>query len=369
MKGVPSNPVRSRMDRRKTIDAQTVLPVFLVALGIAGVIAAGDVMLVRVAGDHRTETAGRVYQRAVEARETGSAQEALELFRRSFNESPSNPRYQLAFAQALRAAGRVSESRSALERMLAAHPAHGGANAEMARILAAHGDWQNAAWYYHRALYGEWTDKPDLRKLRFELAGLLASNGAREQLLAEVVLLTSEPLEPGESRRLAQLLLTAEDWTRAERQYRSLLRTEPNNPHLLVGLARAQMGSGRYIAAERTFRRAVQVGGIDPAAKRELALIQTVNGMDPTLRGLSGTEKHRRAHEITTQLAAVLKQCPGHNPLVEEAELALSRHGRIRNPLAVAEADLELFDQLWAVRSTGCKIPRELQLLGDQLSK
>jgi predicted Zn-dependent protease len=357
------------MDRRKTIDAQTVLPVFLLALAIAGVIAAADVILVRFAGQHRTETAARVYERALEARNAGKVQEALELFRRSFNESPANPRYQLAFAQALRAAGRVAESRAALERLLAEHPAHGGANAEMARILASHGDWQNAAWYYHRALYGEWNDKPDLRQLRFELAGLLANNGAREQLLAEVVLLTSEPLEPDESRRLAQLLLAAEDWTRAERQYRSLLREEPNNPHLLVGLARAQMGTGRYIAAERTFRRAAQAGGIDEAAGRELKLLQTVNGMDPTVRGLSGQEKHRRAHAITAQLAAALKECSGNNPLVQEVELALSRHGRVRNPVSAAEADLELFDQLLAARSASCKIPRELQLLGEQLSK
>jgi tetratricopeptide (TPR) repeat protein len=170
--------------RRKTIDAQTVLPVFLAALVVTGVLASADVLLVKLVHRHRAETASHVFQRATAARQERRLQESLELFRRALNESPANSAYQLAFAEALRSAGRVREARVALDRLLTVHPANGGANAELARILAEEGDWRNAVWYYRRALYGQWPQDSDLRKLRFELASLLAEHGAREELLA-----------------------------------------------------------------------------------------------------------------------------------------------------------------------------------------
>lgn len=365
--------LQSREERRRTIDAQQVLPVLLTALVIAGGVAVGDVFLVRTARHHRSETAARVFERGVAARNAGKSAEALELFRRSLNENPSSAVYRLSFAEALRATGRKRESQVALERLLNEYPANGGANAEMARLLVEEGRWQDAAWFYHRALYGQWKEQPDLRTLRFELASLLAQHGAHDQLLAEVVLLTAEPLGPSESRKLGQLLLTAGDWARAERQYRQLLRTTPDDPYMLVGLARAQMGAGKYPEAERSFRRAVQAGGIDRAAENEMKVVTNVNYLDPNRRGIGRTEKHRRAHELTAWLTDVFRSCSAEDPLVKKATDSLARHERVRNPLEAAEADLDLFDELWQARGTICNgtaaLPRELILIGDEIVK
>lgn len=340
----------------------------MAALLVTGLFAAADVMLVRLVHRHRAETALQVFERAVGAREQRRVQEALELFRRALNESPSNPAYRLAFAEALRAAGRVEEARVALERLLDAHPAHGGANAELARILAEQGDWKNAAWYYRRALYGEWKDDSELRKLRFDLASLLAKHGAREELLAELLLLTATPLDAPESRRVGQLFLAAEDWNRAEREYRELLRDAPQDPNLLTGLARAEAGQGRYLAAERTYRRAVRAGA-GASAEAELKLLSAVNVLDPTIRGLGAQEKHRRAHELTALMTDVIRECVPDHPSVAEADTVLA-HRQVRSRGAAADQDLELFEALWQAHRDACLsavLPRELQMLGEQL--
>jgi hypothetical protein len=243
----------------------------------------------------------------------------------------------------------------------------------MARILAKEGDWQNAAWYYHRALYGEWPGNSDLRALRFELAELLAAHGAREQLLAEVVLLDSVESSDLESKRIARLQLAANDWVRAERHYRSLLRGDGDDPELLAGLARAQFGAGKYVAAERTYRRALQFGASDEAIKRELVLAQSINDMDPTLRRLSAAEKHRRAHELAASILSVLTACSPSAEQIAEARIALARHNRVRRPLEAAEEDLNLLDELWTARRTLCgratEFPEKLRLLATQLEK
>jgi Flp pilus assembly protein TadD len=243
----------------------------------------------------------------------------------------------------------------------------------MARLLSRTEDWQQAAWYYHRALYGEWKGAPDLRPLRFELANMLARHKAREQLVAEVVLLDAETAEPPEAKDLAQLELAAGEWDRAERHYRKLLVSNPNDPHLLAGLARALFGSGRYIAAERSFRRAAGADASDPAVQKELDLVARVNSLDPTLRRLAPSERHRRAHELVSMLLATLRKCSPESPLLTGSDQDLQDHQRNRNLSAIAEADLDLFEFLWAARDQVCrpgtKLPDTLELLAAQLTK
>ena len=256
----------------RTLEAQKVLPVFVFVLMVAAAVAAIDVVLVRVAARHRAETGHRLFENGLRARAQGHTETALELLRSAYNRAPGNAAYHLAFAQALVDAGRTREGHAALSELLDRHPADGAANAEMARALAKQGDWQRAAWYYHRAIYGEWPSGVDLRALRFELAELLARHGEREQLVSEVVLLSTEPAAGAEAKRLGGLQLAAGEWGRAELLFRSLLRKDAADPELLTGLAKAQMGQGRYLAAERSLRRAVAAGatnaGVEPDDQR-----------------------------------------------------------------------------------------------------
>jgi predicted Zn-dependent protease len=360
-------------DRLRTIEAQRVLPVLFSVLALMAILALIDMWLVRIATRHRFEVGEQLFNRGVSASQTGRQRDALELFRGAFNHSPRNAEYQLALARSLNANGRIAESKTVIQNLLDRSPTHGDANAEFARMLASEGLWQDAAWYYHRALYGEWAGSPDLRSLRFELADLLARHNDKQQLLAEVLMLDATGGRALDARHMARLSLAAEDWMRAEREYRALLAESPNDPGLLVGLARAQFGAGKYLAAERTFRRSLSAGAGSDASKLQLALAASVNQLDPTLRRLPAVEKHRRSHELASMLVQALTACSPHNAQLVQAEAAMQTHVRSRNAFADSEADLELFEQLWAARNDICpsspSIPEPVQLLAAQLMK
>ena len=108
-----------------------------------------------------------------ELRRRGDRQKRWNFSEAPFNRNPMNRQYHLAFAQSLRGNGRIDKSKDALRNLLDRSPTFGPANAEFARMISGEGDWAQASWYYHRALYGEWNKSADLRPLRFELADLL----------------------------------------------------------------------------------------------------------------------------------------------------------------------------------------------------
>src|SRR5688572_14762090 len=111
--------------RLKMLDVRKLVPVFIVFLAVTAAFAVFDVVLVRVARQHRAETGTRLFQRGREAEQAGRTADALELYRSAHNQSPTTPRYHVAFAQALHRTGRSPEAQRTLERLLSAHPAHG----------------------------------------------------------------------------------------------------------------------------------------------------------------------------------------------------------------------------------------------------
>jgi tetratricopeptide (TPR) repeat protein len=192
-------------------------------------------------------------------------------------------------------------------------------------------------------------------------------------LISEVVLLEMERAEPAEARDIARLQLAAGEWNRAEKQYRSLLRSAPNDPELLTGLGRALFGAERYVTAERTYRRAISAGAANPAVHNELGLVAQINSMDPSLRRLPPEERHRRTHYLASTLLAALQKCSPENSTLAQSEGEIKAHERKRNYLVSAEADLDVFDRLWVARDQVCgpdlKLPSPIQLLAAQLTK
>jgi tetratricopeptide (TPR) repeat protein len=309
MNSTPLFHVSDSRVRYRTIEAQRVVPVFLGVLCVIALVAATDIWLAGVAARHRLHTGEELFKRGIAAATAGRHDQALHLFRSAYNHSPGSAQYQLAFARSLRTNGRLPESRAAVQNLLARSPSHGAANAEFARILAGEGDWRQAVWYYHRALYGAWSDSPDLRVLRFELADF----------------------------------------------------------------ARAQFGAGKYLAAERNFRRALNLGAVSESAERELSLAAEVNELDPTIRRLPAIEKHRRSHQLTSTLLQSLMVCAPNNAELEKHSVTLGMDQGTKNPLAASEADLELFAELWEARTATCKgepqYPPVIELLAAQLIK
>jgi tetratricopeptide (TPR) repeat protein len=357
----------------RAVSAQVLVPVFMGAAAVIGVLAVLDVLLVRIAHRERLEDGQWLFERAHDARAAGRRQEALELFRSAYNHAPGNLEYRIGFIRALRVTGREAEARTALESMLERVPANGPANIELARSLASSGRWRDAAWYYRRGLYGEWRSPPDVVALRFELADLMAANGAYQELLSELLLLDVPPVRETQTRRLARLFLTAQSWTRAEELYRTLLRNNSSDGALWAGLGRAQFGNASYVSAERSLRRAAMLIPEDTHLRAELELVTNVTNLDPTARRLLPAEKHRRAHELASAVLAAIEVCAPGDEKLAEVRTALGKHRRGRNHLAFAEADLDLVEQLWTIGQHKCggplRVTEPVRLLIEQLQK
>lgn len=365
----PPERITAESDLPRTIQAHKALPVFGVLLLVIAGLASVNAYLEHVAREHRFQTGRERFLRAQALQSAGKNGEALEAFRSAYNRDPQNVEYQLGFVRALHRTGRVREARNSLEELLRRKPADGGANTEMARLLAAEGAWREAAWYYHRALYGQWNSTTDLRPLRFELADLLARHGQKQELLAELLLLGEPATSGAEAKHVGLLLLAAGDWPRAEELYRKQLEQNDSDPEVWAGLGRAQMGAGKYLAAERSLRRA----GDSQEIRRDLELVSRVNALDPTLRRLGAVEKHRRAHELVSELAAALHACAPTNAEAAAVSQSLAEHANSRRAAEFTEADLDAADQLWTARNSicpgGAAIPREVAIVAGQLSK
>jgi tetratricopeptide (TPR) repeat protein len=332
-----------------------------------------DLLLVHIAREERLKNGQWLFARGEQLRASGHHAQALEMFRAAYNNNPANPDYHIAFIRALRASGRERETRTALEQLLARSPADGPANLELARLLAGNKQWQEAAWYYRRGLYGQWRDTPDLTALRFELAELLAAKKASRELLSELLLLDTAPVRERESRRLARLFLSAESWSRAEQIYRSLLQSEPADAGLWQGLAQAQFGNASYVGAQRSFERAAALNPANAGIREQLELTRQVTGLDPTQRRLTPAEKHRRAHAVALALLSAVEACDPELAIVSGTRAALEKHGRARNQLASAESDLDAIDQLWqsveGVCTSPMNMPEPVRLIVAQLRK
>jgi Flp pilus assembly protein TadD len=242
---------RARLTR--ALPVRKVAPVLVVALAVIIACAAMDVFLTRITQSRRAASARWSYSQGEQLSQAGRFANAIERFRSAYNQNPTNPAYQLALIAALRRAGEVDQAKLTVTRLLEKAPADGAANIEMARILAQSNNWRNAAWYYHRGLYGQWRNPIDLVLLRFELADLLASHHANEDLLAELPLLDREVTDPSDQRHLGKLLIEAKSWTRAEQVYQALLRKSGCDAELWAGLGQSQLGRGDYRASQHSF--------------------------------------------------------------------------------------------------------------------
>ena len=170
----------------RALQVRKVVPVLAAAFTAIVVFAALDVLLTRITEARRSASARWSYSQGERSSASGRFSDASDLFRAAYNQDPANSAYQLALIAALRRAGELDQAKLTVGRLLEKSPADGAANIEMARILAHSGDWRNAAWYYHRGLYGQWRTPIELVPLRFELADFLASNHATRGLISRV---------------------------------------------------------------------------------------------------------------------------------------------------------------------------------------
>ncbi len=277
----------------------------LVALAMALLMTATG-LATRAFNAERDERARSHFEHAQQSAGGGDHARAVTELREALVLDRGNPRYQLALATSLYDLGRLQEAESYLVDLLARDPTSGPAALFMARIASALGRDAEASAYYDRAVYGRWDDNTTARRIevRFEHAAHLARQGARPELLAQLVVLAEElPADDVAGRkRVASLLMRVGVPDRAADIYASIVTLAPDDAEVHAGIGEAAFRRGDYLAARTAFRRAVTLDPEVPGATERLDIADLVLSLDPTARRLSVAERLRRSR-LTLELS------------------------------------------------------------------
>jgi len=339
---------------RPRIGLSAVIVITAVALWSA------DIFLARTENIEMQTEARHDAEAARRALAQGRAEDAVSLFRKAHALDRENSGYALELAQALMAAGKLSEAQSILSDNLENSPNDGQANLLEARLMVRQGKIDQASAYYHRAIYGIWPENPVRHRVevRLELANLLASHHASQELLAELLPLETEAQNDLSVRKqVARLYLVADAPDRADAAYRALIRDDSDDGDNDAGLGEAALALGNYRAAQVAFQNAIHHGA---QVQNRLDLAAQMADLDPTPRRLSAMEKFTRSARILLLARDALASCASSDrakPLLEDADAALGQKIRGDATNETAEKFLALAQDIWQLRVDTCAVP------------
>ena len=333
-------------------------------VAVIGALWAIDIFLARTEIRETQAEARHDHEKGLALLKSDKAVEAIDLLRKAHTLDRENIEYQMDLAGALIAGGKVEEAASELAEILARAPNDGHANLLEARLMLRENDFPEAEAYYHRSIFGIWPGDTDGHRIqvRLELAQILADRGARQELLAELLVLSPEAMDdPGVEKKVAGWYLEAGTPQRAADVYQSLMREQPDDKSNAAGFGEAQLAMGNYRQAEAAFSKA----GEDDRAW----LAGEMAALDPTLRRLSSAEKFRRSERILEMTRDTLSRCNGDPKLVAEADdiLAKKPRGPITNELA--EDRLSLAQDLWDAMPKTCEPDEVLRLVMKKVAQ
>jgi tetratricopeptide (TPR) repeat protein len=332
--------------------------VVLVIVGVAAVLLVSlTVLLQSLHASAKHDRVNSHIARAQAARERGDLLAAVDEYRAALQLDRANMEARRALALALVELGRLSEGESYLRDLLRQDPTNGPLNRGLARVHTARGKPDDARTSYHRAIYGEWSaDRVDERiGTRFEFIDFLTKNGAREEVLAELLRLRAE-LPPGQTaavRRTADLLSAKGAGALGIEMLRTATLSSPRDVDLLAHLADLQVDQGQAADARATLRKALAIERT-PELTSGLALVERVLEIDPTLPGLGLVSRTRRARLVLSAVVRETEGCadsPAVVPLRTEAAQQLRR--RASADAERAEAELAQAARLWSA-APGC---------------
>jgi tetratricopeptide (TPR) repeat protein len=319
-----------------------------------------DTALARIDARETRMQAANEYKAGNELLVAGKPREAVERLRTASTLDRNNTTYTIALAAATLAEGRPQTAQEVLRPALDRQSTDGAANLLMARILVREGRSGEAASYYHRAIYGSWADDADRSRIaaRFELIDLLAKTGRKQELLSELLPLQDDSsMATSARKRIAQLLLEGGAETRAAAMFREILKENPNDPDVYVGLGNSALALGDFRTARSHFEAASRLSAGKGVIERRVAAIDTAIAMDPTQRGLGREEELRRSRTLLNRTIAFVRSC-GRLPseravFVDSVALSLADSTQTATS-ATADANIALAQELWRLRPAGC---------------
>ena len=340
--------------------------VVLVFLAIAALLTV-DAFLAKMEQAESHAEAARLFDQAKVLMEHGGNDEAIERIRDAIVIERDNRDYQRTLAQAQFAAGKTADAESTLTDLLRTDSSDGLAKPDAGpRPRKKRAGIVEAVSYFHRAVYGQWSQDAAGNRLRarFELIDLLAQHNSKEELLAELLSVQAEA--PGDLKtktRIGQLFLLAGSPARAADVFQGILHDTPNNADAYLGLGEADFARGSYRAAQREFQAALRLAPGSQGALQRLALCNELLMLDPTVRGLGRTERFRRSIKVVGLTLDETSQCVGPDPSPQTQELfdtaakVMKARVSAARQADVSESNLDLAERLWQVRQKECKSP------------
>jgi len=314
----------------------------------------------------RAEGARESYRAGNELVREGRYPEAIERYRNALSISHTS-QHRLALALALVEAGRLNEAEVYLRELLKGDPGSGPANLGLARVAAGQGDLQEAATYFHRAIYGSWpANRLENRvQARMELVELLGKSGQKTQAQAELLSLVAEmPADPVVRKRAGHLLIEFDLYRESAGVFRDVLRQDKGDAEAYAGLGEAELAGENYLPARDAFRHSLEFNPGNDAARRRLGLCEELLTLDPTLRRLGAAERFRRSVKLVEAALRTLDQCAAGagetalpdavRGLADSARKLLSRRQRPRSFGDAADGNISLAEQLWGARGQLC---------------
>lgn len=377
-----ANAVVAAVNGRRLAVLRISLIVAAVTIGLALV----DISLEKTEQNELAAQAIRADRQGQKLLQEHRAQEAVDVFRKAHTLERENTKYTLDLIQALMAAGRPADAQPLMADILAEESNNGEANLVAARLVAKEGHINAADSYYHRAIYGEWSDTVAQHQIavRLELIDFLRAHGKQDEMLAELLPLQEQAdKRPALKLKLAQLFIVAGAPARAEDVYRQLIKRDPKNAVNYAGLGEAELALGDFRAAHAAFSNAVAHDGDHADWRQRLNLSAQLSSMDPTLRWLSSEERYTRSRSVLQLATDDLNNCITNNPqvatedarrLVEAASSELGGTLPKRPTNAMAESTLALAEGMWRARTSLCgssTAPDEeaLRLMMEKLAK
>jgi tetratricopeptide (TPR) repeat protein/CBS domain-containing protein len=290
--------------------------------------------------------------------------EAIQQYRNAVSLTHSNAD-RLTLASALMDADMLDEARIYLDEFHKEAPTDGRADVALARLAARQGRTTDAVGYYEAALSATWPDKTQEHRVeaQFELAELLQRTEASKQALAELLNLAERAKDNPTRMRIARQMLSLGAPSQAAEVFQQILRDEPDEAVAYAGLGEADIAQSQYPAARQALRTAHKLNPNEPGVEEQLAMVEKILALDPTLRGLGSAERFSRSLKVLEGSLGALEQClaiDGPPPTalkraIDSAHIILSSQRRPRFPGDATESNIALAEQLWDGHQQSCK--------------
>jgi tetratricopeptide (TPR) repeat protein len=337
---------------RFSLKGRSLLGTFALVFVCMAAIFAFDVFLARVELSETQTEAARLFAEGQRLERERRTHDAVKAYRDALSFARNNFGYQLALSRALLTAGKTAEAEAMAADLLRRDSTDGDANLLMARILTKTGNLTDAIAYYHRAIYGHWQGEAPKRETqaRMELIDLLARQGMKKDLLAELLALEDAVDDAAVRERMANLFLAAGSPARAAELFREILHRRPNDASAYAGLGESEFARGNYRIALAEFQAALRLEPAKEPVRKRVEALNEVFALDPSRRGLSVEERYRRSVRLLELATEDLNRCTGAS-----AQQALKREPRgAAQESEATEANLDLAGELWQTRKKQC---------------